>query len=30
LTLGIITIVFLAWNVWGIIKHRREEKARVS
>jgi TctA family transporter len=28
LTLAIITVVFLAYNVWGIVQHRREAKQR--
>lgn len=30
LTLAIITIVFLAYNIWGIVKHRREADDRVG
>lgn len=30
LTLAIITIVFLAYNIWGIVKHRREANDRVG
>ncbi len=30
LTLAIITIVFLAYNIWGIVKHRREANNRVG
>jgi TctA family transporter len=30
LTLAIITIVFLAYNIWGIVKHRREADNRVG
>ena len=30
LTLAIITIVFLAYNIWGIVKHRREADDHVG
>lgn len=30
LTLAIITIVFLAYNIWGIVQHRREANDRVG
>ena len=30
LTLAIITIVFLAYNIWGIIQHRQEADDRVG
>jgi len=30
LTLAIITLAFLGYNIWGIITHRREEKQRVG